>query len=319
MARPLRIEFPNAVYHVTSRGDRQESIFSNDGDRELFLGIVDRAMARLDAEVFAFCLMGNHFHMVVRTRQPNLSRLMRHINGAYTQGYNHRHAVSGHLFQGRFHAVLVDRDAYLVEVCRYVELNPVRARLVAHPEQWAWSSYRAHVGLQAGHVWLSTNELLGQLLGHDILSPEDRHRASALYAATVLAGIGVDLWKTHLLGEIFLGQADFVADMQALATQRRMSCAEVAGPHRVDPHPLAHWETPERSRHESFRLAYTKGGLSMGQIARQSGLSLSSVSRLIHLAESERIQDLTPMNSRPDPNQAATKPENSGSRTPRGR
>jgi REP element-mobilizing transposase RayT len=295
MARPLRIEFPDAVYHVTSRGDRQERIFCDDGDRELFLRIVDLAMARLDAEVFAFCLMGNHFHLVVRTRQPNLSRLMRHINGGYTQGYNRRHAVKGHLFQRRFHAVLVDSDAYLVEVCRYVELNPVRAGLVGDPAQWTWSSYRAHVGLQAGYPWLATNELLGHLSGADITTGEHRRRATELYAETVLAGLGVDLWKTHLRGEIFLGQDEFVAKMQALATRPRMACAEIAGSHRADPRALERWMKSDRSRQESFRLAYTEGGMSMGQIALQAGMSISSVSRLIRLAEADRIQDLTPV------------------------
>ena len=129
MARPLRIEFPGAIYHVTSRGDRRESIFEDDVDRERFLAVLDQATARFDAQVLAYCLMGNHYHLVLHTRQGNLSLLMRHLNGVYTQAYNRRHGVVGHLLQGRFKAILVDRDAYLLTLCRYVELNPVRAKL----------------------------------------------------------------------------------------------------------------------------------------------------------------------------------------------
>jgi putative transposase len=153
MARPLRLEFPGAVYHVTSRGDRREPIFAGDDDRDSLLGIVARGLERLDAQMLAYCLMGNHYHFVLHTRQANLSRLMRHINGVYTQAYNRRHGLAGHLFQGRFKAILIDRDAYLLEVCRYVELNPVRAKMVASPGDWPWSSYLAHTLQAATPEW----------------------------------------------------------------------------------------------------------------------------------------------------------------------
>ena len=133
MSRPLRIEFPGAIYHVTSRGDRREPIFEDDTDRAALLGVVEEGMRRYDEQMLAYCLMGNHYHFVLHTRQANLSRLMRHLNGVYTQAYNHRHRKVGHMFQGRFKAILVDRDAYLLEVCRYVELNPVRTLMVTGP------------------------------------------------------------------------------------------------------------------------------------------------------------------------------------------
>ena len=130
MSRPLRIEFPGAVYYVTSRGDRRELIYRDDEDRTTHLEIIDRAINRFDAQVLAYCQMGNHFHVVVHTRQANLSRLMRHVNGVYTQGFQPARRVGGHLFQGRFKAILVDRDAYLLALCRYVERNPVAAGMV---------------------------------------------------------------------------------------------------------------------------------------------------------------------------------------------
>jgi len=133
MARPLRIEFPGAVFHVTSRGDRRESIFADDVDREDFLAVLAVALDRFDAQSLAYCLMGNHYHLVLYTCQANLSLLMRQINGAYTQRFNRRHGKVGHVFQGRFKAILVDRESYLLELCRYVELNPVRAGMVGQP------------------------------------------------------------------------------------------------------------------------------------------------------------------------------------------
>jgi len=294
MARPLRIEFPGAVYHVTSRGDRQEAIFRNDSDRELLLDVVDEAVARLGAEVLAYCLMGNHYHFVLRTGRANLSRLMRHINGKYTQAYNRRHALSGHVFQGRFHAVLIDSDSYLIEVCRYVELNPVRASLVGHPSEWPWSSYRSHTGMDPGHFWLATPELHAQLLGRDATTVEDQLCAAHRYAAAVADGMGADPWSGKLRAEIFLGDEAFVAKMRTRATERRMQCAEVPKAQRTDARALTQWMVADRSRQESFRLAYSEGGLTMSEIAKQAGLCVSRVSRMIASAEELNA-------SRPDP------------------
>ena len=159
-----RIEFPGAVYHVTSRGDRREPIFVDDTDRAGLLNVLAQGMQRFDAQVLAYCLMGNHYHFVLHTRQANLSLLMRHLNGVYTQAFNRRHGKVEHLFQGRFKAILVDRDAYLLEVCRYVELNPVRARMVSAPGWWPWSGYRAEVGEADPPTWLDTDGLHGNLL-----------------------------------------------------------------------------------------------------------------------------------------------------------
>ena len=117
MVRPLRIEYPGAVYHVTSRGDRREPIAKDDSDRAAFLDIVGQALERFDTQAWAYCLMGNHYHLLLHTRKANLSRLMRQINGVYTQAFNRRHSLAGHLFQGRFKAILVDSDTYLLEVC----------------------------------------------------------------------------------------------------------------------------------------------------------------------------------------------------------
>ena len=293
MGRPLRIEYPDAIYHVTSRGDRQEAIFRTAADRGLLLDIVDQAMARLDAEMFAFCLMGNHYHFVLRTHQPNLSRLMRHINGEYTRAFNKRHQVVGHVFQGRYHAVVVESDAYLIEVCRYVELNPVRAGLVSSPAAWSWCSYSAHVGAERGPNWLATTTLHGHLLGRNVATMEDRIQAERLYAEAVATARDVDLWSHHLRQEIFLGSEHFAAQARAQATEERLRSKEIARAQRTGRTSMADWLTHDRTRDEAFRLAYSRGGMTMTEIARQSNLSISAVSRLI--AAAEKMQD-----SRPD-------------------
>ena len=163
MVRPLRIEYPGAVYHVTSRGDRREPIAKDDVDRSLFLEIVGQAAQRFDARAWAYCLMGNHYHLVLHTRKANLSRLMRQINGVYTQAFNRRHSLTGHLFHGRFKAILVDSDSYLLEVCRYVDFNPVRAAMVKRPGAYPWSSYRALAGLADKPDWLDASSVYAQL------------------------------------------------------------------------------------------------------------------------------------------------------------
>ena len=141
MARPLRIEFSGALYHITSRGDRREAIYEDDDDRELFLGTLSEVVERFNWLCHSYCLMTNHYHLVVETPDANLSKGMRHLNGVFTQATNRRHRRSGRLFQGRFKGILVDKESYLLELSRYVVLNPVRAGMVKRPEDWHWSSY----------------------------------------------------------------------------------------------------------------------------------------------------------------------------------
>ena len=135
MPRPTRLQYPGALYHVTARGVQQDAIFLDDDDRRALLKYVARALEEGRARAFAYCLMGNHYHLVLQTSLPNLSTLMQRINSGFCQSVNRRHDRSGHLLEARFKAVVVDRDNYLLEVCRYVDLNPVRAGLVDSPLQ----------------------------------------------------------------------------------------------------------------------------------------------------------------------------------------
>ena len=130
MARPLRIEFVDALYHVTSRGNRREPIYEDNRDRDVFLNVLEGVVKRFRWLCHAYCLMGNHYHLLIEPPEPNLSRGMRQLNGVYTQKYNLLHKEVGHVFQGRFKAFVVERESHLLELCRYIVLNPVRAGLV---------------------------------------------------------------------------------------------------------------------------------------------------------------------------------------------
>jgi putative transposase len=163
MARPLRIEFAGALYHVTSRGDRREDIYADDTDRDTWLAVLDEVCHRFNWAVHAYCLMSNHYHLPLETPEGNLSAGMRQLNGVYTQRANQRHGKVGHVFQGRYKAVLVEREAHLLELARYVVLNPVRARIVREAGAWPWSSYRAMVGRVPAPPWLEVDGLLAQL------------------------------------------------------------------------------------------------------------------------------------------------------------
>jgi len=160
MARPLRIEFPGALYHVTSRGNERAPIYFADLDRRSFLGILGDVVEQHRWMCHAYCLMPNHYHLVIQTLEPNLSRGMRQLNGVYTQRFNRRHDRVGHLFQGRFKGILVEREGHLLELVRYVVLNPVRAGMERDPEEYRWSSLRATLGLVRAPRWLTVDPLL---------------------------------------------------------------------------------------------------------------------------------------------------------------
>ncbi len=146
MARPLRIEFPDAVYHVTSRGNERRAIVADDRDREKWQGLLQRTVTTFRWRLFAFALMDNHYHLFVQTREANLSAGMHLLNGSYAGFHNRRHGRAGHLFQARFKAIVVEGEGHWLEVSRYVHLNPVRADLTARPERWQWCSYAGITG-----------------------------------------------------------------------------------------------------------------------------------------------------------------------------
>jgi REP-associated tyrosine transposase len=165
MARQLRIEYPGAFYHVTSRGNEQKDIFKSRRDREQFLSYLQSSTERYGAVIHAYCLMSNHYHLLLETPEGNLSQIMRHINGAYTTYFNVKRKRAGHLFQGRFKAILVEADEYAAELSRYIHLNPVKVGIAAKPEEYEWSSYRYYIGQAEAPAWLRTSFVLAYFGG----------------------------------------------------------------------------------------------------------------------------------------------------------
>jgi REP-associated tyrosine transposase len=160
MARPLRIEFEGATYHVTSRGNRREQIVRDDHDRQRWLDWVERVVERYRWELFAFCLLDNHYHLFLSTPLPNLSAGMLTLNGSYTSYHNRRHRQVGHLFQGRYRAHLVETGQYFDALSRYIHLNPVRAGLCQRPDEWTWSSCPGYWRASLAKPWLAYDKVL---------------------------------------------------------------------------------------------------------------------------------------------------------------
>ena len=205
MARPLRITFPGAFYHVTSRGNEQKAVYKSTRDRAKFLEYLQSATERYNARFHAFCLMDNHYHLLIETPSANLPQIMRHINGAYTTYYNIKRARSGHLFQGRYKAILVDKDSYAKELSRYIHLNPVRADKVKTPGAYPWSSYNAYTGKSADQEWLQRDFILSYF-GKKMATAQKR------YGAFVQALVGHEYENplTAANATLVLGSAQFV-------------------------------------------------------------------------------------------------------------
>jgi putative transposase len=213
MARSLRFEVPGGLYHVISRGNATHDIFIHDKDRRLFLGLLGNAPERFGWVIHAYCLMGNHYHLLVETPQPNLSKGMHYLNGVYCQAFNERHERIGHLFHGRFKSLIVNREEYLATLSRYIVLNPVRAGIAASPEHFAWSSYTATAGMRKAPAFLSTDLVLS-------LFHEDVPTARRIYRRYVMDGIGVkEEFKPK--GGVVLGDDAFVLSLEKVLVERR--------------------------------------------------------------------------------------------------
>ena len=207
MARPLRLELAGGIYHVTSRGDGRDDIYLSDADRIGWLEVFGEVCQRFNWVCHAWCQMTNHYHLLIETPEANLARGMRQLNGVYTQRFNRVHGRVGHVFQGRYKAILVERDSYLLELARYVVLNPLRAKMVKRLETWPWSSYLAIYGQAESPLWLQTDWLLAQF-------GQRRSSAVAKYVAFVHEGARLPSVWAQLRGQIYLGSDAFVQKMQ---------------------------------------------------------------------------------------------------------
>jgi REP element-mobilizing transposase RayT len=155
MSRPLRIEYPNAWYHVMNRGQRSEKVFFDKDDYQAFIQVLIESTEMWNLRISAYCLMPNHYHLLVQTPDANIARCMRHINGVYTQRFNSRHRSEGQHFKGRYKSILVSADAYLLQLLRYIHRNPVKAGLAGNPKEYPWSSHKAYLSAAIGWDWLN--------------------------------------------------------------------------------------------------------------------------------------------------------------------
>ena len=284
MSRPLRIELAGGVYHVTSRGDRREDIFLNDDDRVAWLGIVGAVCARFNWACHAWCQMTNHYHLVIETPEANLSQGMRQLNGVYTQHVNRAHARVGHVFQGRYKAILVEKQAYLNELARYVVLNPVRAGMVESPEQWAWSSFRAMAGHGNRPPWLTIDWILGQFGSR-------RDEAVGAYVDFVRAGAGLPSVWDGLRNQIYLGGERFVDQLQA-QTAMEADLSEIPRiQRRPVAKPLAAYAAEVADRALAMASAFRSGDYSMREIADHFGVHYSTVSRCVLRHSADRYDE----------------------------
>jgi REP-associated tyrosine transposase len=272
VARPLRIEFPGALYHVTSRGNDRAPIFLVDSDRRQLLETLGEVVGRCGWRCHAYCLMTNHYHLVVETPRANLSAGMRHVNGLYTQRFNRRHERVGHVLQGRFHAVLVERETHFLELARYVVLNPVRAGLVRRAEDYRWSSLRASLGFEPTPAWLTPGELVMPF------------GSPARYLEFVREGIGrASPWES-LKGGV-LGSEAFARRVGALAEDRTAEREIPRSERLVGRESLAQLfpsgVTEDRKlRNRRIREASRICGYTLAEISAYLGLHYSTISRI---------------------------------------
>ena len=278
MARPPRLEIAGAVYLIGAHCpfESGQIAFADETDRAEMRALLAQALHRFDAQALAYALLPDHYHLLLFTRRANLSQLMRHVNGVYTQHCQLRHGFRGPLFQGRFHAVLVDRERYLLDACRYIDLNPVRLGLARGAAGWSGSSFRALAGMEEAPEWLDVDGLHAHLLGKPATTPAQHRLAGERYARLVASDPGLQLWPGRLREQIFLGDADFAARMRAAAV----------APRRVARISWSEWmKRAGGIREQALWLAHAEGGVAMTDLAGQLGLSVSRISRLIAAAE----------------------------------
>lgn len=283
MARPLRIEFPGAVYHVTSRGNARADIFEDDTDRTLFLTILAAVVDRYNWLCHAYCLMGNHYHLLIETPEGNLSAGMRQLNGVYTQAFNRTHDRDGHLFKGRYKSILVEKESYLLELARYIVLNPVRAGLTGQPEHFQWSSYLATLGKVETPACLTTDWLLTNFSTTPIKARQQYRR----FVADAITN-HPSPWG-QLTGQLLLGTENFVQEIRGLLADED-ALAEIPRVQRQIGRPgledlfAEGVRLSKKERNQLICRAYGEYGYTMKEIACRFGVHYTTVSKIVSVA-----------------------------------
>jgi putative transposase len=273
MTRPLRLEFPGALYHVTSRGDRRGTIFIDERDREAWLEVLGAVCLRCHFVVHAYCQMTNHYHLMVETVEANLSQGMRQLNGIYTQQVNRRHRLVGHVLQGRYKAILVQKESYLLTLARYIVLNPVRAGMVGSPGDWPWSSHGFTMGEHAQPEWLAVDALLNSFAS-------SRDEAISRYKQFVLDGLGGESPLNGVKHQLVLGDDQFIASHSGKRAASKLA-AVVKVQRRISVLTLDEYRANFGDRDEAMARAYSTTAFTMAEIGTFFGVGYSTVSRAV--------------------------------------
>lgn len=277
MARPLRIEYPNALYHVMSRGNGYQNVYQDDKDRQKFLDWLQDAVEVHNIICHAYCLMGNHYHLLIETPDANLSRAMRDINGNYTQSFNARHKTVGHLFQGRYKAFVIEKDTYLLEVARYIVLNPVRANLATHPRQYKWSSYKITSESSDVPKYLYTDWILGYF-------GKERKKAQVSYRKFIKDGLHAEDPHKKIKSGLLLGSPQFIHWIWETQTNGSEKIKEHSREQRIIGRPtlkeLFDEVTTKEERDLAIKLARFRCGYLNTEIANHLGLHWTTVGQI---------------------------------------
>jgi len=278
MSRPVRIEFPGAVYHLTSKGAAGRTVFTSEADRKLFLNALSMVVERFAWLVHSYVLMDDHYHLAIETPKANLSQGMRQLNGVYTQCFNRAHDQVGPIFQGRFKSILIEKETYLLDVCRYVVLNPVRLNKCSSADKYRWSSCRATAGEIRSPVWLHTDWILANFSRQT--APGQKK-----YRQYVRQGLGDTSPLSSKTQQVLLGSPEFLKRMQpVLGNQllakkgprragRRKSLANLFG--RIDGKPRSY-------RNELICKAHVDYSYTLAEIGNHLGLHYTTVSKVVN-------------------------------------
>jgi REP element-mobilizing transposase RayT len=296
MARPLRLEYAGAVYHVMARGHERCPIYRDDEDRQRFLEGLARVVEELRFVVHGYCLMTNHYHLLIETPAPNLAAGMHRLNTRYSQSFNVRHGRTGHLLESRYKALLIEKESYLLELSRYVVLNPVRAGLVRSAGAWRWSNYRATCGEMQRPAFLEVDWTLGCFATR-------RTSAREAYRRFVSEGKGAADPTAAAAGQVFLGSPAFLDEMKRRLEGTDLSaeipraqreatflpltriCEAVAEEYGIPREALGTaWSRGEHRAVVAY-LARKRSGLPAARIAEFLGVSGGRVSQLVRQVE----------------------------------
>jgi putative transposase len=281
MARPLRLHIPGVAYHVFARGNAKQCIFEDEADHLRFLEQLERSLERFAVDCLAYCLQWSHYHLLLVPHEHAVSRVMQHVNSAYCQSFNRRHNRVGHVLQGRFGSRLVDDDSYLLAALRYIAWNPVEAGLVARPEDWRWSSYRALVGLDEVPRFLAPERVWLTVNASDAASGRQR-----LVSFVSAGDVGRDMMTSLLCGgERLLRTVDSL--LQPHRTIADYVCAERFATRPTVDH-LFDGAVTWHQREDAARLAFSEYAYTLSEIGRVADRSVATVWSWIRRSESRR-------------------------------